>query len=165
MNKLVFFFLYTLAIILLFAGVEPNLRLLFFAPFLVIAYYNKGLRSCLWLALLCGLIVDLLSSQTRLGTYAFNYCLTTWILYNQKRHFFEDSPTTFPIMTFIFAFISTLMQVALLYIFGQPIELSWDWIKNDLIRLPLYDAFYAGIAYSLPYLFFPKRSKKQSMLY
>lgn len=138
------------------------MRILFFAPFLVIAYYNQTLRSCLWLSLLCGFLIDLLSSQHRLGLFALNYCLTTLFLYQQKKHFFQDNPTTFPLMTFFFSVLSTSIHIALLMFFGKPLFLTSDFFTQDLIRLPLYDAFYAGIAYTFPYLLFPKKGKKQS---
>lgn len=84
----------TFGICLLFALGLPVLfpltRLTFFAPFLIIAYYKASLKKCLWVALLCGVIVDLLSSYTRFGLYSVDYCLTTALLYPQRRNFFAD---------------------------------------------------------------------------
>ncbi len=164
MNHISIFFIYTLLYLLFLPPLFPSLRLLFFAPFLVFTFYHRGKITCLWLALLCGLIIDLFASQTRLGMHALNYCLTTLLLYSQKCHFFEDSPSTLSILTFFFAIFSTLIQVCLLYAFGHSLILSWEWIKNDLFWLPLYDALYAGIAFTLPSLFFPKMSKKRTNL-
>lgn len=165
MSRITFFFFYTLGITLLLPALFSNLQLLFFAPFLVITFYNKNKLTCLWWALLCGMIIDLLSAQMRLGAYAFNYCATVMIVYSQKRHFFEDSISTFPIMTFLFSIVSTLIQVGMFYSFGHSISLSFEWVKQDLIWMPLLDAFYAALLFTLPYLCFPKNFKKQSLLF
>lgn len=124
--------------------------------------------GCLWLALACGLIIDLLAAQTRLGLYSLNYCAVTWILFNQKKHFFEDSFSTFPIMTFLFSVISTLFHALLLYISSHSIEFSWGWIKSDLIFMPLTDALYAALAFTIPYHLLPKkyfRKRKATVLW
>ncbi|MBA3723058.1 MAG: rod shape-determining protein MreD [Parachlamydiaceae bacterium] len=160
MNKLTIFFIYALTINFLFPALFPTLNLLFFAPFIILSFYNTNKINVLWLALLCGLIVDLLSTHTRIGFYALNYCLTAWILYPQKVHFFEDSFSTLPIMTFLFSITSTFIQVFLFYILGQGILFSWELIQNDFIWLPIIDAIYAALAFTIPYLFYPKTSKR-----
>jgi rod shape-determining protein MreD len=165
LNRILFLFFYALAIAITFPTLFPQLRLMFFAPFLVFVFYHKNKILSLWISLLCGLIVDLLSAQTRLGFYALNYCLTTSILYSQKRNFFEDSLMTLPVMTFFFSFLSTFIQFCLLYIFGQGLLLSWEWVNNDLLWMPFKDALYAGIAFSLPALFFPKLPKRRTILF
>jgi rod shape-determining protein MreD len=165
MNRITFFFFYTLCLALLFPPLFPNLRLLFFAPFLVITFYNENKNSSVRFALLSGLIIDLLSGQMRLGVQGLNYCITTLCLYPYKRHFFEDSISTFPIMTFLFSVLSTLIQIPLLSIFGTGLPLSANWIWNDLIVMPLIDALYAAFAFTLPYLFLPKTFKKKPALF
>lgn len=167
MSRLVFLFIYTLCLALCIPPLFPHLHLLFFAPFLVWTFYRKNKIACLWIALISGIFVDLMSTQTRLGHYAFNYCLTTGILYNYRRHLFEDSATTLPFMTFIFSLVSAFNQAILFYIFGYKAALSWAWIKSDLIQMPLLDALYAGIAFSFPALFFsrPLPSNKSSVLF
>lgn len=165
MGKVGFFFVYTLALALFLFTYFQDLRIFYFAPFLILASYNKSKIACLWLAIICGLIVDLLSAQHRLGIYALNYCLTIMILYSQKQHFFEESLSTFPIMTYFFVVISTLTQVGILYIFGKGFSLSWEWIKDNLFFLPLLDSFYAALAFTFPYLSFPKMSKTKAKIY
>lgn len=130
----------------------PSLHLLFFAPFLVLCFYRCPLSSCLWWALSCGFVIDLLSAQTRLGTYAMNYCLTTLFLYRYKFHFFEDRLSTLPIMTLGFACLSTLIQIAIFYTIGKPLSLSWEWMTNNLFFSPLQDALYAILAFTIPSL-------------
>lgn len=137
----------------------PSLRLIFFAPFIVVFYYKKSYEFCLWSSFLCGLAVDTLSSTMRLGLYAIDYCLTTALLYNQRRHFFADSITTLPIMVFFFSIISTLLQLLLIDIFEKGINVSWSWIATDLIYMPAIDALYAFVFFVLPSLLFGKRSR------
>lgn len=134
--------------------------LMFFAPFLVILYYKKPLVTCLWWSLLCGLIVDLLSIQDRLGIHAMNYCIITWFLYRQRRNFFADSASTLPIMTFFFSVFSTLVEVILIDIFGTRMHLTWEWAMTDLLILPLFDAGFAFCYFILPFILLGKRPRK-----
>lgn len=165
MNRTKALFIYTVLIVLVIPPLFPNLVLTFFAPFLMFAFYHNNKVVCLWLALICGFMIDLLSAQTRLGVTALNYCLTVVLFYSQKRHFFEDRLSTLSLMTFIFVFTSTLIQAVLLYAFGQGILLSWEWVKSDLIWMPLIDALYAAIAFTLPSLFFPKIPTRRTVLF
>lgn len=143
-------FVYTFCLALLLPIFLPSLHLIFFAPFLVLCFYRCSLLNCLWWSLSCGFIIDLLSTQTRLGIYATIYCLVTIFLYRYKFYFFEDRLSTLPVMTFGFTCLSTLIQTALFYAIGQPFFLSWEWMITDLIFIPLQNAFYAGFAFILP---------------
>ncbi len=49
---------------------DPEARLFAFSPFLAILYNRIHFQKALWLSFLCGLIIDLLSSEVRLGVYA-----------------------------------------------------------------------------------------------
>lgn len=142
--------------------VFPNWRLFFFAPFLVILYYRKSYLFCLWSALFCGLAFDLLVSDTRFGFHAIAYCLTTGILYGQRRNFFADSISTMPLMTFFFSFLATAIQAILLYIFEQRVEFSWRWAFTDLICMPAYDALFAFTWFILPAICFGRRPRRGS---
>lgn len=152
-------FILTLSLTLWTFPFFPNLRLFFFVPFLIIAYYQKSFIKCLWLSLFCGLIIDMLSSQLRFGTNALNYCLTTLILYPQRYNFFADSKSTLPLMTFFFSLLSSLIQVVLIYIFDQGFPISASWIFNDLLLLPLADAAFAFGCFVLPFALFGKRPR------
>ena len=140
----------------------PSWRLFFFAPFLIILYYQKPLTTCLWGAMLCGLVLDLLSTRTHFGLYALNYALTTLVLYPQQRHFFGDNLSTLPLMTYFFSFLSTLLQSLLMYTFGSPFLISWHWIFADLFLMPLCDSAYAFICFILPWKLFGPPQRKGS---
>lgn len=153
-------FCFSLALTLAIPAVLPAIRLWFFAPFLIMACYQIPLSSCLWLAFFCGLILDLLTSQTHLGIHALAFCLTLMLLYNQKRNFFADSLTTLPIMTFLFSCIASLMMAILLYAVEVKFIFSWYWILTDLLLMPSADAAYAFFCYIFPALLFGKPQRR-----
>lgn len=165
MTHFFFVFLYALLPVLTFPIFFPYWRLTFFAPFLILAYYKKTYISCLWLSILCGLIIDLLSAHTPLGIHSINYCLTTWLLYKQKHHFFEDSLTTLPILAFLFSAFSTLLQSPLMDFIGHPSLISWSWFKIDLIKMSLWDAFYAFVCFTIPSLFLPRAPRQRNAFF
>lgn len=149
-------FIFCLLLTVITPSLFPYIRLSFFVPFLIIACYKKTLPSCLWIALTCGLIIDLLSSHTRLGIHALNFCITLIILYPQKRIFFSDSLTTLPIMTFLFAATSSIIMAIMLYSLEMHNVVSWHWVFTDLIMMPAADAIYAFFCFILPALLFGK---------
>lgn len=155
-RSLMLAFLTTLCFAVFLPTLIPSARLTFFVPFLIITYYQRPFLSALWIAVLCGTIMDLLSSTPRLGIYALNYTLTTFLIYNQRRHFFADSLSTLPIMVFLFCFLSTGMQVLEMYIFDQQMSLSWGWALTDLLIMPSLDALFGFVWFVLPHLFFGK---------
>lgn len=157
-------FCFALAPVIFLTPWFPEWPLTYFAPFLVITYYKKPFETCLWLSLICGLIMDLLSSHRHLGLFALNYCLVTTILYSQRQHFFEDSLSTLPIMCFFFAIVSTLIQIPLHHVFESPIVLAKDWWINDLIVMPGIDALYGFVWFTLPGLFLPRKSNREYFL-
>ncbi|HSW87473.1 MAG TPA: mreD [Rhabdochlamydiaceae bacterium] len=128
----------------------PNLRLIPFAPFLAIVFTRKTFINSLWLACLCGLIFDLLTSQFRLGLYALNYCLTTVLVYHQKRNFFEDKPLALSVFTVLVSCASTVLQLFLLYAFDQGLNLSMKLVLTDMIAMPILDGGYAFLWFALP---------------
>lgn len=138
----------------------PSWHLTFFAPFLVILCYQKGLLVCLWGAAMSGLVIDLLSANTHFGLFAINYAMTMYLIYAQRRHFFADKVSTLPLMTFLFAVFSTIIQIALMYAFEQEIRFSWSWALTDLIYMPMADALYGFVFFILPFLPFTKRQRR-----
>jgi hypothetical protein len=149
-NMMMLYFIYACCLAMLLPLFFPFLHLLYFPPFLILCFYRCSFVGCLWWALICGLIVDLFSSETRLGNYAINYCLTTLCFYRYKFHFFEDGFSTLPVMSSGFTCLSTLIQVGMFYLIGKPFILSGEWIINDLILIPVQMAIYAILAFSLP---------------
>lgn len=157
-QKILLAFLLSTLLLITLPILSPLFRLTFYAPLLIIVYYKKSFISSLWIALICGIIMDLLTTPSAIGTYAFNYCLTTAILYSQKRNFFEDSYSTLPVMTFLFVIISTVTLILSMEIFGKSIPLSFSWALSDLFLMPLVDAFYAFVCF---FYFMPRASQRE----
>lgn len=128
----------------------PSLRLLYAVPFLVWLYYSLPLSKALWASFGIGLLLDLLSSSHSFGTFALIYCATTSVVYRLKPRFYAHRWTTLPILTWTFALISTLFQVALFALTGRSGGLSLPWIFTDLLLFPLADALWALVGLSLP---------------
>jgi len=155
-NNLKFTFIAALIPTLLFPALFPAFRIQFMIPFLITLYYQRSYIDCLWGSLLCGLIMDLLSQNHRLGLYGMIFCMTTMILYRQRRNFFADTVTTLPIMTFFFSVTSTIIHGLLISTFDSKLNLSAAWFFTDLILYPLFDALYAFVFFVLPYWIFGK---------
>ena len=154
------FFFITFSLTVFAPIIFPGLHLLYFAPFICSVYYSKSYSSALWVSLFCGLVLDLLSAPLRFGLHALNFTLTSAFLYSWKQHFFEDQPTTLPILTFLFSVVSTLIQIVLLYTFESRVALSLQWVITDLVAMPGTDALYAFICFSLPKLIWGKAPKR-----
>ncbi len=137
------FFLMTLYSSVLF----PSLRLLFFAPYLILFLYKNNLSKSLWMAFCCGLILDLLTTGNRVGLFALNFTLTLLFLYRLKSYFFRDRLSTLPIMTFLFSATAAFLQLFLEGIFqgATALHISRQWLLSDLIQAPFCDAFFALI--------------------
>lgn len=148
---LIYLFIYTFILSLVLPIFWNSASIFFYVPFLVICFYRTKFTHALWWALICGFFVDLFSVHTRLGNTSLVYCLTTFILYRLKFRFFEDGFSTFPVLTYVFVSLSTLM-LGLLYriIDIHWLVFSWDWIQNDLIILPLKDSLFALFFYTIP---------------
>lgn len=130
----------------------PSLKLAYFAPFLIIIYYQKNFTYCLAASLLCGFLGDLFVSKTPLGFFALSYMLTTSLLFEQKRHFFGDSKLCLPLMVFLFSSISYTIQIALFYIFTKAFEESLMKLFFDIIYFGICNATYAFFTFNLFWL-------------
>ena len=152
-KQLSLLFFITLALTLFMPVLMPGLNLIFFAPFLIVSYYQKSLLTCLWYALGCGLVLDLLCAEERIGFFALSFCLTTVVLYRQQQYFFADNASTLPIMTFFFSFLSTAVHAVLAYVLAKASSFSMEWVVTDLILMSAADALYAlGVFVILPKL-------------
>lgn len=132
----------------------PQVKFLAFSPFLALLYNRTHFHTALWIASLCGLMVDLLSSEFRLGIHALTYCLATFFLYRQKRHFFEDKPLALSIFTLLISCASSMIELLLISIFDRALPLSMGMLMTDLILMPLFDAVYAFLCFCCPILLY-----------
>ena len=142
-------FTISLASFVLMPAFAPSLRLCFFAPFLVLAYYRASYFKALALSVLCGFLIDLYSSDTRMGLYTLTYFLTTVCLYGRKQTLFEDQPSTLPLMTLLFSVVSQgfdLLARAVVQTAAAPTAAS---LVTDFLLMPFADAVYGWILFSL----------------
>lgn len=128
----------------------PLIRLCPFCPFFAIAYHRLTLVKSLWLSLGCGLILDLLSSQMHFGTYSLAYFLTTTILYQQKRHFFEEKPSALCLFSAVISSVSSLVLLLIAYGFDKQITISLALFISEVVIMPVLDAAYAFIWFACP---------------
>lgn len=162
MRQVPLYFPFALALFFALFGLVflPHVHLLVFSPFLGLLYNRCQFVGALWIASLCGLVIDLLSSEFRFGIHALNYGLTTLLLYKQKRHFVEDKPLALSLFTILISLVSTLWQLLLISIFDRALPLSGKLLFTDLVLMPLADALYAFLWFSCPMLLFLHIKKK-----
>lgn len=127
-----------------------HLHLVYFAPFIALTYYEKSKISALWYSVLCGFIMDCLSSQAHFGLFTLNYCLTTMLLYELKPLFFADRLTTIPVISSCFAATTTILQFILIDIFGGAFNFTLQWLIIDVLLMSIVDGIYGLICFALP---------------
>ncbi len=111
---------------------------------------QKSYTASLWIATLCGLIIDLLSAQHRFGLYALTFALTTLILYNQKNQFFDDKPLGLSIFTAVISMLASLIQLIIVSAFGNSVSLSLELLLTDVLAISFIDAIYAFLWFTCP---------------
>ncbi|MGA8164704.1 MAG: rod shape-determining protein MreD [Waddliaceae bacterium] len=153
-------FLSMLVLTLLMPALAPGVPISCFIPFLVIAMYKKPQISCLWYSLLCGLILDLLSSRIPLGICATNFTASTWVLYRQKQNFFADNLATLPLVTALFSIISTFFQFVLLSLCEKT--LFFHQSLQGFFMVPFLNATFSFAYFILPFVLFGKPMRKGS---
>lgn len=133
----------------------PQMRLQYLAPFLILGLYQRTLSQSLWDAACCGILLDTLNASQPAGIHFLSYTTTIYLVSRIRRHFFEDSLTTLPLLTFSFSVICTITTSLLMGAFyAMPLYLNKaDWIMSDLFLMPLADALYA-LAWFAPLRFF-----------
>ena len=149
MNRVVIysFAISTLCSIFL-SALFPHIKPIFYAPLLVISFFNTSFITSLWLSFFGGLIVDLLSS-THMGMHALIYALCVAIFYRQKKYF-KNTLINIVLFTILISFAYTLINSLLLFVFDKGINISFIWFITDFIGLPLLDGIYAILLFALP---------------
>lgn len=146
--KIIYSFIISTFATLFVSALFPHFKPIFYAPFLVISFFNTTFIISLWLSCLGGLMVDLLSSS-HMGLYALVYTLCTAIFYRQKKYF-KDTPTNIALFTILISLAYTVINVILLFIFDKGINISLLWFLTDFIGLSLIDGIYAFVCFAFP---------------
>ena len=130
----------------------PRVHLQTFTPFLPFLYARCSRTSSLWIAALCGLILDLLGSH-RLGAHMLAFSAATLILYGQKRHFYEEKPLALCLFTWLLSVILTILLFFFTFLSASP-AMRLEWLLIDFIMMPSFDALYAFIYFSCPMIMY-----------
>ncbi len=128
----------------------PGIKLWPFAPFLVLQFYRVTFVRALWLSFFAGLILDLFSSQFPFGVLAFIHTLTTLLLYNQRKHFFEDKVIAFSLYTALVSSFLSLLLILSSPFLGKQVPITIPLLISDLLLMPFSDAIYALLGFTLP---------------
>lgn len=132
----------------------PNVSLMAFSPFLALACLRLPLIKTLWLALLVGLCLDLLSSEERLGTFMIAYLITILFLHRRRNHFFEDKIVTFTLYGTIISSLTTLWIALIALTSESAFTWSFEFFAIDLVLLPVIDGLSGFLLFILPHLLF-----------
>lgn len=128
----------------------PSLHLFAFAPFFALLFIRKGFLFSIWTAVICGLLMDLLNTKFHFGFCAFNCCLTTLLVYSQKRNFFEDRLFSLSCYTALISAVSSLIQLGFLALFEKHFPFKMQLVATDLIMMPALDALYGFLWFTCP---------------
>jgi len=131
----------------------PTLPILPFIPFIVLCLLLKPLSQTLFLSGATGLLVDLISSDP-FGIHALNHTLTAALGLRGRLFFSAESPLQLSLYTAICSFISTGLQIALLFLFDRRITFQGKWWVTEWAILPLLDALYAFLWFAGPLALF-----------
>ncbi|HSX10948.1 MAG TPA: rod shape-determining protein MreD [Chlamydiales bacterium] len=135
--------------------VVPRLALLAFAPFLALVIMKCHHPRALWLSLIAGACVDLVSDDP-MGLHALNYTLITALLFQFRKHFLYDHPLHLSLFTGLISVLSTILQLVLLFLFDRRVPFEGKWVFADLIGMPVIDALYAFVWFAAPLSLFEK---------
>jgi len=146
---ILFSFFLSLTALLFKITTFPDLPILPFIPLLAILSLLRPFPKTVLLATVSGFLVDLLSSDP-LGIHALNYALCILICFRFRSLFSSESPLQLGLYTIIYSFVSTGLQIALLFLFDRRIEFLGKWWLVQLASLPVIDALYAFIWFAGP---------------
>lgn len=161
MIALAFFLCFVAHVLQAVLGWGPTL--LGFAPFLGVCLMRVRLRSCLWLAAGAGFLVDLFSEDP-IGLHALNYVVVSGILVRFRKRFSFEEPLHLGIYTVAISFVSTILQLILLFLFDRRVPIHGKWALIDLFCMPLVDGVYGLIWIAGP-LWMVQRMRYRWMIY
>jgi rod shape-determining protein MreD len=148
-------FFWTLAATVFLTVFFPKVRLHTFLPFLPFLYARCSRPSSLWIASLCGLIVDLLGSEMRFGVHALCSAVTTLCFHHQKKHFYEEKPLALSLLTFGLSVCITL-QLFFFCFSMQAFPIGWKSVFADVFLMAALDCLYAFLWFTCPMLVYTR---------
>lgn len=157
------FLLSTIALIL--QGILlPQISILAFSPFLALVILRSNLHQTLFLSLLAGMIMDLLSNDP-MGVHPLCYAIVSTLLFKAKKHFLYDEPFHLSLFTAFFSSVCTIFQLLLLFLFDRRVPLQGRWALIDLLAMPVIDGLYAFVWFAAPLSFFSKLKRTWNLFW
>lgn len=139
------------------ASLFSRVELHFFVPPIVMLLTLGTLTQTAWACLLIGCFLDVTSYSPRFGFLALAYLLTVFSMNSCKRLLARDSFITLPFLTYCFSAITSLYEIILALLFDIPLPShEFRWVLNDVLLMPLLDAAYSIIIFSLPHYLFSR---------
>jgi len=151
MKKLLPLFFQTLLFCIAAQKIFPEVKWVFFAPFLTICYTSLPILPCLWLSSITGICMDMMGEGLPFGTHALIYLVVTSLLYPYRRHF-VDKAIGLSIFTYLFSSLSTFLHMGAEVILSKSLPFSFYALCTDTLFFPLFDALYAFLWFSFPLL-------------
>lgn len=139
----------------------PGFRIFFSSPLMAAALYRLNWNRYLWFGLWAGVLLDVLSSDYPIGFHGATFLLTCVGLSSLKQHFFSDSLSTLPIMTFFASLLQGITAGLLAPIFDLHIRFSIPWIFTDLLCMPIFDGIAAFLLFIVVPMLFQSRSRRR----
>ena len=126
----------------------PNIKIIYFLPFLVILYFNTSFITSLWISFLSGIIVDLIST-THFGINALVFTVLTALFYHRKRLFNLSTLNIF-LFTVLLSISHSIFKVFFLFIFDKGLTISFLFFITDVILMSIIDGLYSFLFFALP---------------
>lgn len=130
-----------------------SLPILPFIPWLAFLSLLCPLLRTLFLSFAAGLFLDSISTDP-FGIHALNYTLTAALCYRWRSRFSPDNPLQLCLYTALCSFVSTQLQIALLFLFDRRILFGGKWWATEWAFLPIFDALYALVWFAGPLALF-----------
>ena len=144
------YFIVAFFFLLLGTALFPHFRVWPFAPFLAILFYRVSFSKALWLSFLCGLAMDLFSSQFKFGLLTLTHTAIALLLFGQKKHFFEEKATAVSLYSVLISGFLSLFLLIFSSLSEKQIAISLPILFSNLIIMPFLDGLYTFICFSLP---------------
>ncbi len=161
---LIFAFLLSTIALIFQSILFPQIAILTFSPFLALTILRSSLYKALWLAILAGSLMDLISNDP-IGAHALTYVAVTFLLFKIRKMFSHDEPFHLSLFTSIISLNITAFQLFFLFLFDRRVPLEGRWIFADFLGMPVIDGLYAFVWFAAPLSLFSKYKKMWSLFW
>lgn len=138
----------------------PAIRLIAFAPFLALVFQKKTFLASLWIALGCGLLMDLCTTDVRFGLFSLGYLLTALLSYKQRHLFYEERVLTLSFYATLISAIFSILQFSLMTLFNRSLTFTPLVALNNFLLMPIVDGIYAFFWFTCPLFIYTLMEKK-----